>query len=164
MVLIFACLLTEMKQFAFLSSGQCSLNATEHSPSWHSSKYGRARLFLTWIYIIELLVTQSWCNGLSLLHRQPFHPTIRWPALQRGLATSTATTCFYHWTAFCSWKCRYKRDVTSLRKELKNKWLRPMGVAAKYCFLVGLLELTAQCEHDICKAMKKSWKNLANSV
>lgn len=40
MVLIFASLLTEMKQYTFLSSGQYSLNATEHSPGWHSPKYG----------------------------------------------------------------------------------------------------------------------------
>lgn len=32
-----------------------------------------------------------------------------------------------------------------------------MVVTAKYCFLVGLLELTDQYEHDIYKAMKKKF-------
>lgn len=37
-----------------------------------------------------------------------------------------------------------------------------MVVAAKYCFLEGLLKLTDQCEHDIYKAMKNNEKNLTN--
>lgn len=39
-----------------------------------------------------------------------------------------------------------------------------MVVTAKYCFLVGIWELTDQCEHDVYKAMKKILKNLANTV